>query len=70
MNDDKWMIICITITCLVIFFIFAKWFNAYECATKAVMQELEWSYGSIQGCMVKRTNGKWIDYDHLRYVDK
>lgn len=44
-------------------------FNSYECSTKANMQELEWSYGPIQGCMVKERNGKWVDYARLRYME-
>lgn len=43
-------------------------FSAYQCRTKAVMQELDWSWGPIQGCMVKQ-DGKWIDYDRLRYMN-
>ena len=41
----------------------------FTCRSKAIMQEMEWSYGPIQGCMVKQKNGKWIDYDRLRYME-
>ena len=70
MNSDELVITIGTIICLIIFFVFAIGFNTYKCRTKAVMQELEWSYGPIQGCMVKQENGKWIDYDRLRYMDE
>ena len=70
MNGDEWVIAIGTIVCLVIFSIFAICYNAYSCRTKAIIQELEWSYGPIQGCMVKQENGKWIDYDRLRYMDE
>ena len=39
----------------------------YGCKIKAERQEMEWSYGIFQGCMVKQDN-KWIDYDRLRYT--
>lgn len=43
--------------------------SGVSCMKKATKQEMEWSYGPIQGCMVKQENGKWIDYDRLRYTD-
>ena len=43
--------------------------SGFSCMKKATMQEMEWSYGPIQGCMVKQENGKWIDYDRLRYME-
>lgn len=70
MNSDEWIIAILMVVGLVIFSAFTIGFNAYKCRTKAVMQELEWSYGPIQGCMVKQENGKWIDYDRLRYMDE
>lgn len=68
-KDDVLILICASII-LLCFLGCAVGFNAYKCRTKAVMQELEWSYGPIQGCMVKQQNGKWIDYDRLRYMDE
>lgn len=70
MRSDEWIITIIMIVCLVIFSAFIIGFNAYQCKTKAVIQELEWSYGPIQGCMVKQENSKWIDYNRLRYMDE
>ena len=70
MNNDEWITVIIVAVCLVIFSVFAISFNAYQCKTKATIQEMEWSYGPIQGCMVKQENGKWIDYDRLRYMDE
>lgn len=43
--------------------------SGFTCMKKATKQEMEWSYGPIQGCMVKQENGKWIDYDRLRYTE-
>ena len=68
-KDDVLILICASIIILC-FLGCAVGFNTYKCRTKAVMQELEWSYGPIQGCMVKQQNGKWIDYDRLRYMDE
>lgn len=70
MNNDEWITIIVVAVCLIIISVFAISFNAYQCRTKAVMQELDWSYGPIQGCMVKQENGKWIDYNRLRYMDE
>ena len=70
MNNDELVITIVMIICLIIFSVFTIGFNTYKCRTKAVMQELEWSYGPIQGCMGKQENGKWIDYDRLRYMDE
>ena len=68
-KDDLLILICAGII-LLCFLGCAVGFNTYKCRTKAVMQELEWSYGPIQGCMVKQQNGKWIDYDRLRYTEE
>ena len=70
MNGDELIIAIGTIVCLAILSVLGIGFNTYQCRTKAVMQDLEWSYGPIQGCMVKQENGKWIDYDRLRYMDE
>lgn len=70
MNKDEWIVVIVTIICLIIFSVFIIGFNTYKCKIKAVMQEMEWSYGPIQGCMIKQENGKWIDYDRLRYMDE
>ena len=70
MNSDEWIIIALMVIGFGIIASCGIGVNAYKCRTKAVMQELEWSYGPIQGCMVKQENGKWIDYDRLRYMDE
>ena len=55
---------------IILFIICSPFLGSYlTCRNKAAMQEMEWSYGPIQGCMVKQENGKWIDYDRLRYMD-
>lgn len=70
MNNNEWIIVTVMAVCLLILSAFIISFDAYQCKTKAVIQEMEWSYGPIQGCIVKQENGKWIDYDHLRYIDE
>lgn len=70
MDKDEWIVVIIIIVGLMMFPAFVIGFNAYKCKSKATMQEMEWSYGPIQGCMVKQENGKWIDYDRLRYTDE
>jgi len=70
MDKDEWIVVIVTIICLIIFSAFTVGFNAYKCKSKAIMQEMEWSYGPIQGCMVKQENSKWIDYNRLRYRDE
>ena len=70
MNSDEWIIIALMVIGFGVIVSCGIGVNAYKCRTKAVMQELEWSYGPIQGCMVKQENGKWIDYDRLRYMDE
>ena len=62
------------IVCFVIFFVLFMLSlpfisSGLSCMSKATKQEMEWSYGPIQGCMVKQENGKWIDYDRLRYME-
>lgn len=39
------------------------------CRAKAGKQGLQFDYGIAQGCMVKY-NGKWVDYDRLRYTEE
>ncbi|MBQ9293097.1 MAG: hypothetical protein IJ211_07550 [Campylobacter sp.] len=41
-----------------------------SCEAKAKMQDLQFSFGALQGCMVKgeQTNNKWIDYDRFRSI--
>lgn len=70
MTRDEFVIAIVMVVCLAVFYAFVIGLNTYQCKTKATIQELEWSYGPIQGCMVKQQNGKWIDYDHLRYTEK
>lgn len=69
MNSDEKTLAIITVIGLVIFCICAIIINAYTCRTKAKIQGLKWSYGPVQGCMVKERDGKWIDYQRLRYME-
>lgn len=68
-DDESWFFLGFVVVCLILFGFATIGFKAYQCKTKATIQEMEWSYGPIQGCMVKQENGKWIDYDRLRYTD-
>lgn len=43
--------------------------DSSQCRAKARKQGLQHDYGIIQGCMVKY-NGKWVDYDRLRYTEE
>ena len=68
-NEDKFMTAIASIVLSIIVALAVLVFNSYECSTKANIQGLEWSYGPIQGCMVRERNGKWIDYNRLRYME-
>lgn len=39
--------------------------NKKECEIKANIQNMEYQYGILKGCIVKKNN-KWIDYKILR----
>lgn len=67
-NEDEFMTAIVGIVLFIIVALGLLSFNSYECSTKANIQELEWSYGPIQGCMVRERNGKWIDYDRYRFI--
>ena len=43
-------------------------FQEIKCETKAKTQNLESDFGIIKGCIVKY-QGKWIDYERLRYTN-
>lgn len=68
-DEDKIITTIVYIVFIIIIALALLGFKTYECSTKANIQELEWSYGPIQGCMVKERNGKWIDYNRLRYME-
>lgn len=68
-NEDEFMTAIVSIVFMILMVLGLLAFNSYECSTKANMQELEWSYGPIQGCMVRERNGKWVDYARLRYME-
>lgn len=68
-NEDEIMTAIACAVFIIILALVLLGFNRYECSTKANMQELEWSYRPIQGCMVREKDGKWIDYQRLRYME-
>lgn len=60
--------LCVFIICLPLIAI-TYWVDKTQCKSKAEIQGFEWSYGAIQGCMVKIEN-KWTDYSRLRYMEE
>lgn len=58
-----------SVIAIILSIVFSVGFASYSCHTKAEKQGMECSWGPIQGCMVKMPDGKWIDYDRLRYMD-
>ena len=68
MNYDEMFQTILFMIGVILLCLLTSYFYAYQCRTKAIIQELDWSWGPIQGCMVKQ-DGKWIDYDRLRYMN-
>ena len=68
MNDEFWTILTMFLIIVGILFLPVVADRA-QCRAKAVKQELQFDYSIMQGCMVKY-NGKWIDYDRLRYTEE
>ena len=50
-------------------FCIANKLNERSCGLKAETQGLEFKYSALMGCFVKH-NGKWIDYNRLRYTEE
>lgn len=72
MRDDtaEFLSFLFVITMLVLFFALIGFeVSFHQCKSKAEMQQLEYSYGIIQGCMVREKGGKWIDYDRYRIME-
>lgn len=68
MNDEFLTLLSIVLVIIGILFLpFVA--DSSSCRAKAVKQGLQFDYGIAQGCMVKY-NGKWIDYDRLRYTEE
>lgn len=42
--------------------------NEYSCEKKATAQGLEYKYGWWEGCLVKESDGNYIDYDRYRVL--
>ena len=68
MNDEFWTILTMFLIIVGILFLPVVADRA-QCRAKAVKQELQFDYSIMQGCMVKY-NGKWVDYDRLRYTEE
>ena len=68
MNDE--LLVTIAAICLIVGILFLPVVaDRAQCRAKAVKQGLQYDYGIAQGCMVKY-NGKWVDYDRLRYMEE
>ena len=68
-NDDE-LLTVITLFLIIIGILFLPVVaDRAQCRAKAIKQGLQFDYGITQGCMVKH-NGKWIDYDRLRYTEE
>lgn len=67
-EGEALLIIIIPTIILIIGIIGGIKFSEYECQQKANFQELEYHWGFVEGCMVKK-DGKWIDYDRYRIFE-
>lgn len=68
MSNENLPLIVLVIFIVGVLFISAT-VDGLICRAKAVKQGLQYDYGMAQGCMVKY-NGKWVDYDRLRYTEE
>ena len=68
MDDEFWTILTMVLFIVGVLLLPAV-IDSSVCRAKAVKQELRFDYSIMQGCMVKY-NGKWIDYDRLRYTEE
>lgn len=72
MRDDtvEFLSFLFVITMLVLLLAFIGYVvDSSQCKARAEMQQLQYSYGVIQGCMVREKGGKWIDYDRYRIME-
>lgn len=69
LNSNNFIDAVVALTIIAVL-IGSVWLKDYECSCKAKKQGMEYSWGLIQGCMVREQGGQWIDYDRLRMVDK
>lgn len=67
-NNDVLLMLFATLFFVFFFIGIGALTGYYECKSKALKQEIAYSFGLMQGCMVKK-DGKWIDYDRLRVMD-
>ena len=67
--NDEFLTLIATVLAIVGLLFLSVMVNSSICRAKAVKQELLYDYGVVQGCMVKY-NGKWVDYDRLRYTEE
>lgn len=55
-----------TITAILVVSIWA--WPKYQCSVKAEKQGFEYSWGLVEGCMIK-VDDNWIDYDKWRIME-
>lgn len=61
--------IAMTFICILLLLLGSCSFENYKCKTKAEIQQMEYSFGPMQGCMVREKGGKWIDYERYRVME-
>lgn len=67
MNDEN--IVTVIMVAFICFILYLSYLGcAAQCSSKAQFQGLQYDYGIMTGCMVK-VDGKWIDYERLRYTN-
>ena len=67
MNDENTATIMVVL--VIGFILFLSYLGcAAQCSSKAQFQGLQYDYGIMTGCMVK-VDGKWMDYERLRYTN-
>lgn len=64
----KFIEIFLSVIAIYLFYHLCLWILSIQCKTKAEIQNLEYNYGIIQGCMIKM-NDKWIDYNRLKVLE-
>ena len=66
-TKEFWIILLGSYIAMMLLFGAAIKLGKEQCEQLATQQELEWDFGVIKGCLVKK-EGKWIDYEKYRIV--
>ena len=65
--------LCLTVgTAVVLGLLLGGWFYAdrHSCRREADAMSREWRYGWAEGCLVKLSDGTWVDIDKYRLADE